>query len=156
MNCFDVQEKIIDLVLGELTPDEESMIREHARQCPLCREELQLLSICMQTCVSEESETCECRFQETYWDDFIITMHEKISHEKIESKFPFKIVLPVAASVLLAATIGYFVFFRPKPEQTVEEETPSYYEYDPYEEMDRLSPEEAEELIKIINQKYGP
>ena len=124
MTCFDVQEKMIDLVLGELTLDQEAEIRDHAKQCPVCREELQLLSVCMQTC------TLECRF-------------------------PFRIVIPVAASAFLVATLGYFIFFRSSPEQTVQEETPSYYEYDPYEEMNDLSPEEAEEFIKIINQKYG-
>ncbi len=155
MICFDVQEKMIDLVLGELTLNQEARIREHVEQCPVCREELQLLSVCMQTCTCEDTETCECYFQETYWEDFVITMHEKITHEKMECGFPFRIIIPVAASVFLAATLGYFIFFRPSPEQTVQEETPSYYEYDPYEEMNELSPEEAEEFIKIINQKYG-
>ncbi len=155
MTCFDVQEKMIDLVLGELTLDQEAEIRDHAKQCPVCREELQLLSVCMQTCTFEDTETCECFFQETYWENFVITMHEKITHEKMECRFPFRIVIPVAASAFLVATLGYFIFFRSSPEQTVQEETPSYYEYDPYEEMNDLSPEEAEEFIKIINQKYG-
>jgi hypothetical protein len=156
MNCFDVQEKIIDMVIGELSPEEEAEIREHTAHCPMCREELHMLTTCMQTCITEESETCECRFQDTYWEDFVVTMHKKISHEKIESKYPFKIILPVAVSVLAAATIGYFLFVQPKPEETVDSEAPSYYEYDPYDEMDELSPEETEQLIKIINQKYGP
>ena len=32
MNCFDVQEKIIDLVIGEITPEEEIEIRQHTEQ----------------------------------------------------------------------------------------------------------------------------
>lgn len=155
MNCFDVQEKMIDLVLGELTPSEEAKIREHAEQCPMCSEELQLLSGCMKTCLLEETETCECHFQKTYWENFVVTIHEKIIHEKPECKFPFRVVIPIAASGLLAATLGYFIFFRPSPKQTVQEETPPYYEYDPYDEMDELSPEETEEFIRIIDQKYG-
>jgi len=155
MNCFDVQEKMIDLVLGELTPSEQARIREHVEQCPMCCEELQLLSGCMETYLLEETETCECHFQETYWENFVVTMHEKIIHEKMECRFPFRVVIPIAASAFLAAALGYFIFFRPSPEQTVQEETPPYYEYDPYDEMDELSPEETEEFIRIIDQKYG-
>jgi predicted amidophosphoribosyltransferase len=156
MNCFQVQEKIIDLVLGELTPEEEALIKEHTEHCPVCREELQLLNACLRTCMLEDKETCECRFQETYWEDFVVSIHEKISHEKMESKFPFQIVIPIAASALIAAALGYHFFLRPSPKQTAQEQTPSYYEYDPYNEVEDLSPEETEEFIKIINQKYGP
>lgn len=155
MNCIEIQEKIIDLVLGELTSEDEWLIHEHLESCLMCREEFQLLSECLQTCTLEETETCEWKFQETYWDEFVVSMHEKISHEKMESKFPFHIVIPIAASTLLAIALGYYIFFRPSPEQTVQEETPSYYEYDPYDEVEDLSPEETEELIRIINQKYG-
>ena len=154
MNCFEIQDKIIDLVLGELTPEDEALIREHAKHCFMCREELRLLSECMQICAFSETEACECHFQETYWQEFTASVHERISHEKIESRFPFRVVIPIAASALIAIGLGYIFFLRPSPEQTAQEESPSYYEYDPYKEMDDLSPEEAEEFIKIINQKY--
>ncbi len=154
MNCFEIQEKIIDLVLGELTSEDEWLIREHIDRCPICREELTFLSECMNTCSFDETETCECQFEETYWEDFAVTMHERISHEKIEKGFPYHIVIPVAASALFAVILGYFVFFRPSPKQVVEEE-PSYQQYDPYDEIHDLSPEEREEFIKIINQRYG-
>ncbi len=155
MNCFEIQEKIIDLVLGELTYEDEVFIREHIEICPMCREELRFLSECMQTCVLSETETCECQFQETYWDNFVTSVHERISHEKRESKFPFNIVIPVAAAAIAAISVGYFFFFRPSPKETAQEESIPYYEYDPYKEVDELSPEEAEEFIRIINQRYG-
>ena len=155
MNCIEIQEKIIDLVIGELTFEDEVIIREHLKSCLICREEFRLLSECLQTCTLEETETCECQFQETYWDEFIVSMHEKISHEKMESKFPYRIVIPIAASALLAIGLGYYFLLSPSPKQIVKEEAPTYYEYDPYDEMDELTPEETEEFIKIINQRYG-
>ena len=155
MSCFEIQEKIIDLVIGDLAPEDETLIREHIKTCPMCRDELEFLSGCLQTCILEETETCECHFQETYWEEFVVSTHEKISHEKIESKFPFHIVIPVAASTLLAMVLGWYFFLRPPPKKTVQEENPSYYEYDPYQEVDDLSPEETEEFLKMIDQKYG-
>jgi hypothetical protein len=156
MNCIEVQEKIIDLVIGDLAPEDEFLIREHIEMCPTCREEFRFISECLQTCTLKETETCTCQFQETYWENFVLTVHERISHEKTESKFPFGIVIPIAASALAALALGYFFFLKPTSEETVkEEEIPSYYEYDPYDEMDGLSPEEAEEFIKLINQRYG-
>ncbi|MEE8596716.1 MAG: zf-HC2 domain-containing protein [bacterium] len=154
MNCIEIQEKIIDMVLDELTPQDEILIREHLESCMICREEFRFLSECIQTCTLEHTETCECQFQETYWEEFVVSVHERISHEKIETKFPFRIAIPIAASALIAIGLGYIFLLRPSPEQTAQEESPSYYEYDPYKEMDDFSPEEAEEFIKIINQKY--
>ncbi len=154
MNCIEIQEKIIDMVLDELTSQDEILIREHLESCMICREEFRFLSECIQTCTLEHTETCECQFQETYWEEFVVSVHERISHEKIETKFPFRIVIPIAASALIAIGLGYIFLLRPSPEQTAQEESPSYYEYDPYKEMDDFSPEEAEEFIKIINQKY--
>lgn len=155
MNCIEAQEKAIDLVLGELTHEEAVLLKEHMEQCPICSDDFKLLSQCLQVCTEENSETCVCQFQETYWEEFIISIHDKISHEKIERRFPFHIVIPVAVSVVVAMAFGYYIFLRPKPEETVQETTPSYEEYDPYQEVDELSPEEAEEFIKIINQRYG-
>jgi hypothetical protein len=66
-------------------------------------------------------------------------------------------VLPIAASLLFVMTLGYYVFIRPKPGQTAEDEnTPGFYEYDPYEEIYELSPEEQEQFLEMINQRYGP
>jgi hypothetical protein len=154
ITCFEIQEKIIDFVLGELTLEDEALIREHVETCPLCQEEFQFFNECIQTCIGEESETCECQFQETYWDDFVVSIHEKICHEKKESNFPYRIVIPIAASAVIAIGVGYFLFFRPSPQETVQEETAPYYQYDPYAEMDELSPEETEEFLKMIQQKY--
>jgi hypothetical protein len=157
MNCLDVQEKIIDLVLGELSPYDEIQLREHLEECPMCRQEFQLISECIKTCSLERTETCTCHFQETYWEGFVADMHERLEHEKPEKAFPFHIVLPIAASALFALALGYYVFFGSKPEQSGQEpEAPGYYEYDPYEEIYELSPEEQERFIEIINQRYGP
>jgi hypothetical protein len=155
MNCFDVQEKMIDLLHNELTPEDEEAIRQHLQECVFCRQEFQFLHECLQVCSLDETETCVCQFKETYWDEFILSVHDKITHEKIEQPFPFKIVLPIAASVLAAAALSYFFIFRPKPETTAGEDAPSFYEYDPYEEIHELSPEETEKFIELINQRYG-
>jgi len=154
MNCLEIQEKIIDLLLGELSPTDEMLVQEHLNSCPLCHEEFQFLSECLQVCTLSEAETCECQFQETYWDEFVVSVHEKITHEKIEKNFPFRIVIPIAASALVAIALGYYFFLRPSPQETVQETLPSY-KIDPYEEVYELSPEEAEEFIKMINQRYG-
>lgn len=153
MNCIEIQEKIIDMVLGELMPQDEILIREHLESCMICREEFRFLSECIQTCTLEHTETCECQFQETYWEEFVVSIHESISHEKIETKFPFRIVIPIAASALIAITFGYYFFMRPKPQETVQETTPGYKQ-DVYDEIYELSPEEAEDFIKLIQQKY--
>lgn len=153
MNCIEIQEKIIDMVLGELTPQDEILIREHLESCMICREEFRVLSECIQTCTLEYTETCECQFQETYWDEFVVSVHERISHEKIETKFPFRIVIPIAASALLVITLGYYFFIRPKPQETVQETKPGY-ETNVYDEIYELSPEETEDFIKLIQQKY--
>lgn len=154
MNCIEVQEKIIDLVIGELESGEQQLIKEHLEKCPICQEEFQLINICINSWAVNNEELCEYYFQETYWDDFLVSVHDKISHEKCEKKFPFHIVIPIAASALLAAVFGYYLFFKPSPKQTADQ-TPSYYEYDPYNEMDELSPEQTEEFIKLINQHYN-
>lgn len=157
MNCFDIQEKIIDLVLGELSPADEILIQEHLRECPMCNHDFQLISECLRTCSVEVTETCTCHFQETYWEGFVTNMHERLEHETPEKTFPYHIVLPIAASVLLAITLGYYAFLRPKPGQTTQDENgPGFYEYDPYEEIYELSPEEQEQFIEMINQRYGP
>ena len=157
MNCFDIQEKIIDLVLGELSLVDEIQIKQHLQECPMCRQEFQLISECIKTCSMESSETCTCYYQETYWEGFVEDMHHRLEHETPEKKFPFHIVLPIAASALFALTLGYYIFIRPKPSETVQDENgPGYYEYDPYEEIYELSPEEQERFIEMINQRYGP
>jgi hypothetical protein len=153
MNCIEIQEKIIDMVLGELTSQDEILIREHLESCMICREEFRFMSECIQTCTLEYTETCECQFQETYWEEFVVSVHERISHEKIETKFPFRIVIPIAASAIIAITFGYYFFIRPKPQETVQETRPGY-KPDVYDEIYELSPEETEDFIKLIQQKY--
>jgi hypothetical protein len=155
MNCFEAQDKIINLVLGELASDDEILLKEHLHSCPLCNQDLQFLNECLDVCMHNEGETCECQFQETYWNDFIVTVHEKIRHEKVAKKFPMHIVLPIAASALAAVIIGYFFFLKPAPQETVQDTTPDYQYNDAYDEVYELSPEETEEFIKMINQRYG-
>lgn len=154
MNCFEAQDKIIDLVLNQLSDGEIILLQQHLDECPICHEEFQLLDECLQICTDKEGETCLCQFQETYWEDFVVSVHEKIRYEKPERQFPYHIVVPIAVSILAAISIGYFVFFRPELEETVQEAIPEY-EYDPYEEIYELSPEETEEFIKMINHRYG-
>jgi hypothetical protein len=155
MNCFDIQDMIIDLLLGELSPADKMLVQEHLEHCPLCRQEFQFLHNCLHVCTLEETETCECQFQASYWDEFVVSIHEKITHEKKETTFPFRIVIPIAASAVAAMALGYYFFLRPKPEETVQETLPGY-QVDPYEEVYELSPEETEEFLKMVDQRYGP
>ena len=154
MNCFEAQEKIIDLILDELTREDEILLKDHLNRCPVCSEDFEFLSECLQLCTFEESETCKAQFHETYWDEFIVSVHERIDHERTTKKFPFHIILPIAASAIAATVIGYYFFLRPTPQVTVQETLPGY-EYDVYEEVYELSPEEREEFIKMINERYG-
>lgn len=150
MNCLDVQEKIIDLLLGEIDPEDEALIQEHLNSCPTCYEDFKFLKECLDACsLPEISE-----FNESYWDEFAVSIHERITHEKLAKKFPFRIVLPIAASAIIVFGIGYYFFLRPTPQPTAQGNLP-HYEYDPYEEVNDLSPEEAEEFIELINQRYG-
>ena len=141
-------------MLGELTRDDEILLKEHLAQCPMCRAEYEFLGDCFQICADEKNETCSCHFQEEYWDEFVTTVHEKITHEKMERRFPFRIVVPLAASALVAVAVGYYFFLRPAPKDTAQQPVPKS-ERDPYEEVYELTPEETEEFIKMINQKYG-
>jgi hypothetical protein len=153
MNCIDIQEKIIDLLIGELSAEDRYLVQQHMESCPLCRDDFHFLSECLQICSLEESETCECQFQETYWNEFVVSVHERITHEKIEKRFPFHIIIPIAASGIFAIILSYYIFLKPKPQETVQERLPGY-EPDTYEEVQDFSPEETEEFLKLINQKY--
>ena len=154
MKCFDVQDNIISMICGELSAEDHEAVLEHVRNCSICRQEYQFLHECLQLCTPSETETCQCQFQETYWEEFVFSIHEKISHEKFERKFPFRIVIPVVASAVVAFGIGYFLFVRPEPEITAQEQTPQY-QGGQFEEVYELTPEQQEEFIKIINQRYG-
>jgi hypothetical protein len=153
MKCLDVQDNIICLLLDDISVDDRSAVLDHIRTCPVCREEYQFLDTCLQLCTPSETETCTCQFQETYWDEFVFSIHKKIVHEKFERKFPFRVVIPIVASAVVAFTIGYFLFIRPRPQITAQEEGARYE--DQYEEVYELTPEQQEEFIRIINQRYG-
>jgi len=152
MNCLEVQDKIIDLLLGEIDPEDEVLIQGHLNDCPLCYEDFKFLQQCLNLC--GQPARPEFHKTKTYWDEFVISIHEKIVHESIEKKFPFRVVIPIAASALVAIGIGYYFFSRPAPQKTVQE-TPPNYHYDLHEEVYELSPEETEEFIRLINQRYG-
>lgn len=154
MKCSEVRENIIDMLCDEISPEQRAAVLDHIRRCPECRQEYQLLDECLQICSHTETEACTCQFQETYWENFVFSVHEKIVHEKFEKKFPFRIVIPVVASALVAFSIGYFLFVRPKPEITAQEGTPRP-EGSQYEDVYELTPEQQEEFIRIINQRYG-
>ena len=125
MNCFEAKDRIIDLILGELTPEDEIVLKAHLEICSICTEELEFLSTCFQVCKESPGETCECQFVETYWDEFVVSVHEKISHEKMARNFPIYIVLPITLSALAGIFIGWYFFFRPSPRETAQQ-NPSF------------------------------
>jgi hypothetical protein len=152
IKCIDVQEKIIDLVLGELPSEDVNLVREHMKDCDLCSREYRFVVECMSACTYEEAETCIGQFHEAYWESFVFSVHERICHEKVERRFPYHIVVPIAASLAIIG-LSYFIFFRPSPQETAQEDLSPYYQYDPYQEVDDLTPEEREEFIKLIEQE---
>ncbi len=155
MNCLDIQERIIDIVLGEATQEEKQLILEHLEYCPVCREDYHLISACIESCTYQEEETCTCHFQSSYWDEFVVDIHQRISHEKRLRPFPWAVILPVAAGAAMAILLGYFILIRPSSQQTAQRDDLQYYQYDPYDELNDLSPEEKEQFIKLINQQFG-
>lgn len=154
MKCLDVQENIISMLCDELPAEERAAVLEHIRNCPVCRAEYNLVDECLQLCTPSETEACACQYQETYWEEFVFSVHEKIINEKFERRFPFRIVIPVVASAAVAFAVGYFLFMKPKPEITAQQGPPRL-EGGQYEEIYELTPEQQEEFIKIINQRYG-
>ena len=150
MNCLEIQEKIVDLISGELTAEERMIIQEHIDHCPSCAEDYDFISHCVHCWGPVEAE----RFTSDYWEEFVISVHEKICHCKPIKPFPYKVVIPIAASLLGAASVCYILFFRSAPKEIVKP-LPSGNDYDPYEEVYELSPEEQKEFIRIINQKYS-
>ncbi len=149
MNCMEIQEKMIDLITGEISPEERMLIREHIENCSVCSEEYEFISHCVQCWSPAETE----RFSATYWEEFEISIHEKICQCKPVRIIPYRIIIPIAATILSAAGICYILFFRPIPKEIVKPVPPSQ-QYDPYHEVYELSPEEQQEFIKLINQKY--
>lgn len=150
MNCLEIQDRIIDLIMGDLEPEEKELIQKHLNICPLCSEDFQFLSQCLG--YWEFPETGQ--FNGAYWEEFVVSIHEKILEEKPAKKFPHRIILPIAASVIGVIGISYFLFFRPASKQLVKPGPPEI-ENDLYQEVHELSPEEQQEFIKIINQRYG-
>src|SRR4030042_2217203 len=147
MNCPDIQERIIDIVLGEAGEEEKQLIFEHLETCPVCRQDYALINACIELCTYREEETCSCHFQTAYWDEFVVNIHQQIRHEKPRKPFPFAIVLPIAAGAAMAIIIGYFVLIRPSSEQTAQRDDAQYFQYDQYDELNDLSPEEKERFI---------
>lgn len=147
--CSEITEKIIDLINDQLDHDERMMIVEHLETCPECEEEYNFLSECLGAYGEEEC----VEMTAAYWEEFAVTVHDRISHERIRPWFPYGIVLPIAATVLAAIGVGYFVFIRPKQHQVAKPQpvTPD----NSYEEVYDLSPEEQQEFIQMINQRYG-
>jgi len=149
MNCFEIQERIVDLIIGDIELEEKEIIIAHINQCPICAEEFQFISQCIDVCCSFP----DFEEDEVYWEEFLISVHEKIALTKPKSPFPFHIVLPVAASALGAMGIIYFLFFRPAPKE-IAQPKPSDVNKEPIYEVYELTPEEQQEFIKMVNQKY--
>ncbi len=154
MKCIEAQDSIISMLCDGVSPAEREALLEHIRDCPACREEYVFVNDFLKLCAPAEAENCACQFKETYWEDFVFSVHERIVHEKFERTFPFRIVLPVLASAVLAFGIGYVLFIRPKPQTTVQQDIRPFQDGQ-YEEVYDLTPEQREEFIRIINQRYG-
>lgn len=149
MNCSEIQERLVDLIVGDIDPEEKETMINHINQCPACAEEFQFLSHCLDVCCSWP----DFEEDEMYWEEFLISVHEQISLTKPKSPFPFRIVLPVAASALGAIGIIYFLFFKPAQKEVAQHE-PAEINRDPVYEVYELTPEEQQEFIKMVNQKY--
>ncbi|MEO0136480.1 MAG: hypothetical protein ABIL39_05875 [candidate division WOR-3 bacterium] len=150
MNCFEIQERLVDLIIGDVEPEEKAQLLEHINRCPLCAEDFYFIRQCIDIC-------CSCPdFEEddTYWEEFLVTVHEKISLTKPKNPFPYRIVIPITAGVLGALGLIYFLFFRPAPKEIARSRMPDMNVRDPIQEVYELTPEEQQEFIKMVNQRY--
>lgn len=149
MNCFEIQDRIVDLIIGYISPEEKEIMLSHISQCPTCAEEYQFLSRCIDVC-------CSCQdFEENdiYWEEFLVSVHEQIAMIKPKPAFPFRIVIPVAAGAIGVLGIIYFFFFKPVQKE-IAQQKPEDLNKDPIHEVYELTPEEQQEFIKMVNQKY--
>jgi hypothetical protein len=146
-DCREIKDKIVDLIRHQLAEGEREMVEEHIHSCPLCEEEFHFLYECMQ---AFDAEDC-VEMTEAYWEEFTVSIHDKIAHVKPQPRFPYAVVLPIAATVLAALGITYFVFIRPRPQQVAK---PKITPDDSYQEVYELTPDEQQEFIKLINQRY--
>ncbi|MGB9721292.1 MAG: hypothetical protein ACPL28_07440 [bacterium] len=149
MNCFEVQERIVDLIIGDIEPEEKDLIVAHINQCSICAEEFYFLNECIDAC-------CSCpdfEENEEYWEEFLVSVHERICLTRPKNPFPFHIVVPIAAGALGVMSIVYFLFFRPAPKE-IAQPKPDDYNKDPVYEVYDLSPDEQQEFIKMVNQRY--
>ncbi len=149
MNCLDIQERIVDLLLGQIDPAEKALILEHIARCPLCAEDFNFLSECINVCACPEFEEID----ETYWEEFVVAVHQKISYEKPKPKFPYRTIIPIALSAVGAFGVIYLLFLRPQTREIAQPKGPEI-QPDPYQEIYELTPEQQKEFIKMINQKY--
>lgn len=149
MKCLDIQDRIVDLILGEIEPQEKEIILNHLAQCPFCADDFKFLSECISICSCPELKELD----ETYWEDFVISVHERIVTIKPKPLFPYRIVLPIVASAI--GIFGFLYFFLFKPiSQEVSQPLPPEIQKDPFGEIYELTPEEQKEFIKMINQRY--
>ncbi|MCX7994303.1 MAG: zf-HC2 domain-containing protein [candidate division WOR-3 bacterium] len=149
MNCIEIQERIVDLIVGEIEPEEKELILQHINRCPTCAEDFYFISQCIDVC-------CSCpdfEVNDEYWEEFLVTVHEKISLTKPKKPFPYHIVLPLAG-VIGALGVIYFLFLRPSSREIAQPQVPEIPSRDPIHEVYELTPEEQEEFIKMVNQKY--
>lgn len=149
MNCLDIQERFVDLIIGDIEPEEKEIMLAHINQCPLCAEEFQFLKDCIDVCGSYP----DFEEDEIYWEEFLISVHKQIALTKPKSPFPFQIVLPVAAGAIGVMGIIYFLFFKPVQKEIAQPKSNDMNK-DPVYEVYELTPEEQQEFIKMINQKY--
>lgn len=149
MNCLDIQDKITDLLLGQIDPQEKALILEHISKCPLCAEDFNFLSECINVCACPEFEEID----ENYWEEFVVSIHQKISYEKPRPKFRYRTIIPIVLSAMGVFGIIYFLFLKPQNREVAQ---PRELEIqpDPYQEIYELTPEEQKEFIRMINQKY--
>ncbi len=149
MNCLDIQDRIVDLILGDIEPEEKEIILRHLCECPICAEEFDFLKECISVCACPELE----KIDESYWEEFVISVHEKIALTKPKPKFPYRVVIPIAASAIGVIGIAYFLFFKTPTKEVARPEIPEV-QTDPFHEVYELSPEQQREFIKMVNQKY--
>ncbi len=150
MNCFEIRERIVDLITGEIESDEKEWMLEHINHCPVCAEDFYFLSQCIDACYScpdfEENDE--------YWEEFLVLVHEKITLTKPKNPFPFHILIPVAAGAVGVLALIYLLFLRTAPKEIAQPKVPESNNSDPIYEVYDLTPEEQKEFIKMVNQKY--
>lgn len=114
MTCEDVPKKLIENMLGLLSPEDREELERHAKSCPACAERME--KIRMVRSAIADKETIPPPDWEVSWQ----VIAEKTLRKKRRFAFPmfryhWALAVGLASIFILGAIAGKVIFFKPKP-----------------------------------------